>query len=249
MKENNIIIDEQSGFRPYHSTETILLDSTNEWLGNMDKGLINGVLFLDLKKAFDTVNHKILFTKLEMYGIRGCSFEWFRSYFMNRRQVCAINGKLSDEKQINCGVPQGSNLGPFLFLLYINYLPNCLETTNARLFADDTTLLATGLNTVEVEAKLNHDLLNVDQWLKANKLTLNEGKTEFMIIGSRQRVPFLEQGPLIKLGDKVIKRVPQKKTLGVILDEQLRWDKHIEEQSKMISKSIALLRRAKPFLP
>ena len=135
MKENNIIIDEQSGFRPYHSTETILLDSTNEWLYNMDKGLINGVLFLDLKKAFDTVNHKILLTKLEMYGIRGCSLEWFRSYFMNRRQVCAINGKLSDEKQINCGVPQGSNLGPFLFLLYINDLPNCLDTTNARLFA------------------------------------------------------------------------------------------------------------------
>ena len=88
----------------------------------MDKGLINGVLFLDLKKAFDTVNHKILLTKLEMYGIRGCSLEWFRSYFMNRKQVCAINVKLSDEKQINCGVPQGSNLGPFLFLLHINAL-------------------------------------------------------------------------------------------------------------------------------
>ena len=130
---------------------------------------------------------------------------------MNRKQVYAINGKLSDEKQINCGVPQGSDLDPFLLLLYINDSPNCLETTNARLFADDTTLLATGLNTVEVEAKLNHDLLNVDQWLKANKLTLNEGKTEFMIIGSRQREPSFEQGPLIKLGDKVIKPVPHKK--------------------------------------
>ena len=141
------------------------------------------------------------------------------------------------------------NLGAFLFLLYINDLPNCLETTNARLLADDTTLLATGLNTVEVETKLHHDLLNVDQWLKANKLTLNEGKTEFMIIGLKVTSSSFEQGPSIKLGDEVVKRVPHEKTLGVILDEQLKWDKHIKEQSKMISKSIALLRRAKPFVP
>ena len=97
------------------------LDSTNEWLGNMDKGLINGVSFLDLKKAFGIVNHKILLTKLEMYGIRGCSLEWFRSYFMNSKQVCAINGKLSDEKQINCGLPQGSNLARFCFF-YISMI-------------------------------------------------------------------------------------------------------------------------------
>ena len=217
MQEKNIIIDDQSGFRQHHSTETILLDSTNEWLKNMDKGLMNGVLFLDLKKAFDTVNHKILLHKLELYGVRGRSQKWFRSYFSNRKQVCAVNGKLSHEKEIHCGRPQGSNLGPFLFLLYINDLPRCLETSKARLFADDTTLSAAGLTVDEIETKLNH-LINVDQWLIANKLTLNESKTEFIIIGSRQRVPSFEQGPLIKLGDKVIEGVPQKKTLGVILD-------------------------------
>jgi hypothetical protein len=107
-------------------------------------------------------------------------------------------------------------------------LPNCLETTKARLFADDTTLSATGSTVDEVETKLNHDLVNVDQWLIENKLTLNEGKTEFIIIRSRQRVPSFEKGTLIKLGNKVIKRVPHKKTLGVILDEQLKWDKHNE---------------------
>ncbi|CAB3979722.1 Hypothetical predicted protein [Paramuricea clavata] len=153
---DTINFNDQSGFRQYHSTETTLLDSTSEWLGNMDKGLINEVLFLDLKKAFATVNHKILLSKLELYGIRGHSLDWFRSYFTNRKQ--------------------GSNLRPFLFLLYINYLPNCLETTKARLFADDTTLSATGSTVDEIETKLNHDLVNVDQWLVANKLTLNEGK-------------------------------------------------------------------------
>ena len=117
MKEHNILIDEQLGFRQYHSTEKTVLNSTNEWFGyTMNKSLIiMGVLFLDLKKAFDTVNRKILRTKLEMYGIRRCSLEWFKSYFMHRKQVCAINGKLSNGKQIHCGVSQGSNLGPFCF--------------------------------------------------------------------------------------------------------------------------------------
>ena len=126
----------------------------------------------------------MLLLKLELYGVRGRSLEWFRSYSSNRKQVCAINGKLSDQKKNHCGVLQGSNLGPFLFLLYINdYLPSCLETTKARLFADDTTLPATGLSVDEIKTKLNHDLINVNQWLIANKLTLSENKTEFIIIG------------------------------------------------------------------
>ena len=195
MQENNIIVHDPSGFRPYPFTETILLGSTNDWLKNMDKGLMSGVLFLDLKKVFDTVNHKILLLKLELYGVRERSQGWLKSYFSNRKQVCAINGKLSDEKEIHCGVSQGSNLGSFLFLSYINNLSSCLETTSAKLFADDTFLSATGLTVDEIETKLNHDLIKVNQWLIANKLTLNESITEFIIIGSRQRVPSFEQGP------------------------------------------------------
>ena len=135
--------------------------------------------------------------KFELYGVRGRSQEWFESYFSNRKQVCAVNGKLSDGKEIHCGVPQGPNLGPFLFLLYINDLSSCLETTNARLFADDTTLSATGLTVDETETKLNHDLIKMNQWLIENKLTLNESKTEFKIIGSRQRGPSFEQVDLV----------------------------------------------------
>ena len=93
MTKNNILVDLQSGFRAKHSTETTLLSSTNEWLCNMDKGLFTGVLFLDLKKAFDTVDHSILLAKLEKYGIQGCSLEWFKSYLEDRKQVCSINGK------------------------------------------------------------------------------------------------------------------------------------------------------------
>ena len=127
----------------------------------MDAGLINGVLFLDLKKAFDIVDHKILLAKLYSYGIRGTSHQWFKSYLQNRKQICSINGKTSIAGEVGCGVPQGSNLGPILFLLYINDLPNCLETTKANLFADDTSLSCETPNSEELQWKLNKDLANV----------------------------------------------------------------------------------------
>ncbi len=110
MTTNNVLVDQQSGFRSQLSTETTLLSSTNEWLYNMDRGLFTGVLLLDLKKAFDTVDHSILLAKLEKYGIQGRSLEWFKSYLKDRKQVCSINGKKSSANDIKCGVPQGSNL-------------------------------------------------------------------------------------------------------------------------------------------
>ena len=138
---NGILLEQQSGFRQKHSTETALLSSTNEWLFNMDRGSLSGVLFLDLKKAFDTVDHHILLSKLELYGIKGTSLKWFESYLSGRNEICFVNSRMSSVRQLKCGVPQGSNLGPILFLeLYINDLPNCLETTKANLFADDTNL-------------------------------------------------------------------------------------------------------------
>ena len=251
ISDNNILVKQQSGFRSQHSTETALLGSTNEWLYNMDSGLINGVLFLDLKKAFDTVDHEILLKKLHLYGIKGTPYAWFKSYIQNRKQICLMNGKKSHAREIRCGVPQGSNLGPILFLLYINDLPKCLEATRANLFADDTTLSCAGLDASEIEIKLKKDLENVHRWLRCNKLTLNDTKTEYMIIGSRYRLNKLEDFPEISLaiGDNDIKRVTSKKSLGFIIDDQLKWGMHIDAQCKKISKGIALLRRAKSFVP
>jgi hypothetical protein len=126
LYDNNIISKHQSGFRPLHSTETTLLQSTDEWLFNMDKGLSNGVLFLDLKKTFDTVDYKILLLKLKRYGVGGIAFQWFQSYLQQRQQICKIAGSSSNAQTLHCGVRQGSNLGPLLFLIDINDLPNCM---------------------------------------------------------------------------------------------------------------------------
>ena len=126
LEEHNIIYKYQSGFRAIHSTVMALLEAMDTWAYNIDSGKINAVVFLDLKKAFDTVYHGILLSKLSNYGIYGNAHQWFKSYLENRTQMCSINGLLSESCLLSCGVPQGTILGPLLFLLYINDLPNCL---------------------------------------------------------------------------------------------------------------------------
>ena len=248
LDNNNIIVKNQSGFRRNHSTETSLLQSTEMWLKSMDQGQINGVIFLDLKKAFDTIDHQIILSKLQAYGIRDHTLRWFQSYLDQRKQICMLNNCKSDIESIRCGVPQGSNLGPLLFLIYINDLPNCLETTHSNLFADDTILSCQGHLSIDIEYKLNKDLVNAQKWLSANKLTLNNEKTKYMIIGSRQRLKNLDHVPKISINGHQIERVYKKEVLGIVIDDRLSWNRQNEEQCNKISKNINLLRKAKDFV-
>ena len=163
--------------------------------------------------------------------------------------MCKIGRTLSQSRVIRCGVPQGLNLGPLLFLIYINDLPNCLSSSTTSMFADDTTLTTEGKSIEEIQSHLNIDLEDVHRWLPTNKLTLNKEKTEYMIIGSRQRLSKININPTISLGETNIKRVKQTKTPGIIIDEQLLWKNQISAIVTKVSKGIGMLRRMKAYVP
>ena len=163
--------------------------------------------------------------------------------------MCKVNQITSKCRTIRCGVAQGSNLSPILSLIHINDLPNCLKTTTASMFADDTNLTVSGDTITSIEIKLNNDLENIHQWLLANKLTLNMDKTEYMIAGSRQRISKIENDPVIRLGNNKIKRVKETKTLGVIIDDQLKWNTHVDNVVAKVSRAIGSTRCIKAFVP
>ena len=249
LQDNSLLNTYQSGFRSMHSTLTALLETTNNWSINIDNGLLNGVLFVDLKKAFDTIDHEIILRKLANYGVDQSALRFFASYLRNRSQKCSVNGALSSASELTCGVPQGSILGPLLFLIYINDLPNCLDTSCAKMFADDTNITVPGCTFAELEQATNSELNNLYSWLKANKLSLNIAKTEFMVISTRQK--FLAENCSeinIQLDGHPICRVEHATSLGLIIDDRLSWSNHIKELCRKISSAIGALRRIRSLI-
>ena len=170
------------------------------------------------------------------------------SYLDNRNQQCFVNGSLSNSQILTCGIPQGTILGPLLFILYINDLPNCLSNSVARMYADDTHLTFASYNIETINDVMNHDLSNANTWLPANKLTLNSYKTEFMLIGSRQRLGTYDTSPKLIIGGDIIQQVSSVKSLGVHIDENLPWNIHIEKIAKKITSGIGAIKRCRPFV-
>ena len=247
LYSNNLLETNQSGFRPLHSTATCLLKQVNDWLRNIDNGLINGIVQIDIKKAFDSVDHNILIEKLTAYGFCNTTIDFFKSYLSNRTQHCIVNNIITSATTITHGVPQGSVLGPLLFLLYINDLPNCLKYSDYSLYADDTQIYSASSNCSELSDRLNCDLLLLQNWLDTNKLNLHPDKTKCILIGSHQRLK--GQTLDITIDDHSITPSNEIKSLGVMLDNNLKWNAHVNLILKKTRSALGALKRIKPFVP
>ena len=172
MHDNGYFSSEQSGFLRLHSTVTCLLKNTDNWYNGLDLGKLVGLVFIDLKKAFDTVDHGILCKKLEYYSIQERQLALFKSYLANRKQYSRVNGIDSKVEEINVGVPQGSCLGLLLFLIYINDLPRSVPGSRVSMYADDTSICHQSFDIAQMNEVINSDLAQVEKWLKGNKLCL-----------------------------------------------------------------------------
>ena len=186
LSKHAILCSNQFGFRSNHDTSMAVIDMVDEISSAMDSSRFSIGVFVDLPKAFDTLNHKILLTKLNHYGIRGTALDWFESYLSNRRQYVEYNGIKSNLCELICGVPQGSVLGPVLFVLYINDIVNAPKTLKLILFADDTNLFISDANIDRLIATINSDLLCLANWFAVNRLSLNVNKTNFILYNSTQ---------------------------------------------------------------
>ena len=233
LTEEKVISEQQFGFRPKFSTEYAILDIYEKLTHNLDNSLVSCAIFLDLAKAFDTVSHDILLQKLEVYGIRGNCLKLFESYLKNRYQFVKLDNEKSEVCLVEYGVPQGSILGPLLFLLYINDLSSATNLF-VKLFADDTFLCAQNKDAKLLEEEVNSELDKVYNWMCSNRLTLNISKSKYMIISNKRKKEPLS----ININDTELEQCDSYKYLGVLFDKDLNWKPHIEYICGKISKSV-----------
>jgi hypothetical protein len=216
----------------------------------IDKGDIGIGVFVDFQKAFDTVNHKILLGKLEHYGIRGVANKWFASYLANRQHYVSVGGIKSEIKPVMHGVPQGSVLGPLLFLIYINDLNTCIKFSTTRHFADDTNLYhiidRTKLRNRNPTRKLNIDLKSLNQWLIANKISLNATKTELIYFRNKRTPKPITK---IKLNGITLEETTHAKYVGLVLDEYLNFKRHITLLNAKLKRANNLIAISRHYVP
>ena len=237
MNKFNLLFKDQYGFRKGYSTDLAIIRITNYILKALDdRNHVIGV-YMDLAKAFDTLNHNVLIAKLDHLGIRGPALNWFKSYLSERDQMVKYDGVFSEKCKISYGVPQGSILGPILFLLYINDLYCISKDVALIMYADDTNVFVKGTNLIDTCNIMNQELRKLAEWFRTNQLSLNISKTNFMIFSNNNIGTQCD----IKINDLQLERVTSTKFLGVVIDEKLSWKDHISFVNSKISKCIGIL--------
>ena len=246
MDSNSSLFEKQYGFRPGRSCEHALLSAQNLLLESLTKRQISLLLLIDFSKAFDMVEHSILLKKLHHYGIRGLPLKWIESYLSCRKQFVSVNGADSELRDIKFGVPQGSILGPLLFIIYINDIPEISHVAKFILYADDANIIITA-DTIEMIniqlAKLINSLVN---WVESNGLALNLKKTKYMIFSRSSNTEL--SSPLV-ISKTAIERKHEARFLGVIIDESLNWSRHVKTVISKMSRYIGIMYKIKKYLP
>ena len=244
IDSNQILYKSQYGFRKQMSTSLAIIELVEEITNSLDNHESTVGVFIDLKKAFDTVDHGILIEKLYHYGIRGIANKWIGSYLMNRYQYVNINGTNSDYMNVLCGVPQGSILGPILFILYINDMCNVSILLKPILFADDTNLFYSGKDIKELCSVVSIELDKLCTWFQVNKLSLNTSKTNFMVFTNKS----CDDTYHVCMNGLLLSRVFVTKFLGVHMDSKLDWNYHINIVRNKIAKKVSVMNRVKHVL-
>ena len=254
--KNDLLYKSQYGFRKLHSTELAALEFTDKIVANLEQGKLPLAIFLDLSKAFDTIDHEILIDKLRFYGITGKALDWFKSYLQNRKQYVLYGDCTSSMSYLKTGVPQGSILGPLLFIIYMNDIAEVTKKFHFTLYADDTSLLEP-LCTFAIDSNedyalisenINAELKLITDWLSLNKLSLNAKKTKMMVFHHKQK--FVNDKSLkLYINSKRIECVKEFNFLGIMLDENLNWKSHVQKISSKIAGVAGTLSRLKRFLP
>ena len=250
LNDQKILHPQQLGFRKVHSTEKAIAQLVDQIYESFENDNYTVSILVELSMAFDTVDHTILLKKLEIYGITGANLAWFRSYLTNRKQyICINNDTKTNEQKVTCRVPQGSILGPLLFLIYVNDLPSASNLLNTIMFADDTNLFFEHKDISFLFSTVNRELQNINEWFISNKLSLNVKKTKFSIFHKASRrddLPLVL--PKLFINNQVIKRQSSIKFLGILLDENLSWKEHLKLTENKVAKNIGLIYKAKSYL-